>query len=164
MRQGQIKHNEQMSAEELLFLIRKDEQETRSFYRAISAFMVVCFILPFIVAWVRAFGGDKQPFEFGYYFLGVGVLLSFLGLCAWMAYRYSLQKLKNDIKTQAKTVERTTIKRKQYMPHNNTYYFYLDSSIKLSIEVGKDDYHMFNDGDELNIEYSTNAKFYFGYF
>jgi len=164
MQQELIKHNEQMSAEELQFLIHKDEQETRSFYRTISVFMVICFVLPFIVAWIRAFGGDKQPFEFGYYFLGVAFLLAFLGLCAWMAYRYSLQNIKTDIRKKAKTVERTTIKRKQYMPHNKTYYFYLDSATKLSIEVKEEDYHMFKDGDELNIEYSTNAKFYFGYF
>lgn len=164
MQQGLIKHNEQMSAEELQFLIHKDEAESRTFYRTISVFMVVCFVLPFIVAWVRAFSGEEHPFEFGYYFLGVAFLLCFLGVCAWMAYRYSLQKIKTDIKTRAKTVERTIITRKQYMPHNNTCYFYLDSAVKLSIEVKQNDYHMFNKGDELNIEYSTNAKFYFGYF
>ncbi len=164
MQQELIKHNEQMSAEELQFLINKDEKETRSFYRTITVFMFLCFILPFAVAWGRAFYGDELSFEYGRYFLGVGFLLAFLGLCAWMAYRYSLQKLKTDIRTEAKTIERTTIKRKQYMPHNKTYYFYLDSATKLSIEVKEDDYHTFKDGDELNIEYSTNAKFYFGYF
>ncbi|MCB9046014.1 MAG: hypothetical protein H6550_07730 [Chitinophagales bacterium] len=164
MSQQPVIHSEQMSADELQFLISKDEKETRLFYKAISALMVICFILPFIVAWVRAFAGDEQPFEFGYYFLGVGFLLSFLGFCSWLAYRFTLQKIRTDIKKGTKTVERTIITRKQYMPHNNSFYFYLDSATKLSIEVSQNDYLMFSKGDELNIEYSTNAKFYFGYF
>ncbi|HEY9178110.1 MAG TPA: hypothetical protein VIN07_10485 [Flavipsychrobacter sp.] len=157
-------HKESLSPEELQFLMDKDQKETRTFYSAIRVFMFVCFVIPFIVAWLRAMDGDENPFELGAYFLGVGFLLSFTGLCAWLAYRRSLQKIKRDIKNRSKTVERTHITRKQYMPHNHTYYFYLDSPNKLSIEVSEADYHLLNDGDELNIEYSTNAKMYFGYF
>ncbi len=157
-------HSEQLSPEELQFLVDKDEKETRTFYRAIRVFMVVCFIIPFIVAWMRAMDGDEHPFELGAYFLGVAFLLSFTGLCAWLAYRRSLQKIKTDIRKRSKTVERAKITRKQYMPHNHAYYFYLDSPTKLSIEVSESDYYMLNDGDEVNIEYSTNSKLYFGYF
>lgn len=164
MKQEARIHNEPLLPEELQFLKDKDEKETRTFYRAIRVFMFVCFVIPFIVAWLRAMDGDENPFELGAYFLGVAFLLSFTGLCAWLAYRRSLQKIKRDIKNRSKTVERTHITRKQYMPHNHTYYFYLDSPNKLSIEVSEADYHMLNDGDELNIEYSTNAKMYFGYF
>lgn len=164
MKQEVSIHKESLLPGELQFLMDKDEKETRSFYRAVRVFMFICFIIPFIVAWMRAMSGDETPFEYGDYFLGVTFLLSFTGLSAWMAYKRSLQKIKRDIKNRTKTIERTHITRKQYMPHNHTYYFYLDSPNKLSIEVSESDYYMLNDGDELNIEYSTNAKMYFGYF
>jgi len=164
MRKELVIENELMSDEELQFLINKDEKETRTFYRAISVFMIICFVIPFIVAWMRAMDGDEHPFELVAYFLGVGFLLSFLGVCAWVTYSRSLQKIKTDIKKRSKTVERTHITRKQYVAGNHTYYFYLDSPVKLSIEVSETDYHLLNDGDEVNIEYSTNAKLYFGYF
>jgi len=164
MKQEVSIHKEVLSPEELQFLMDKDRKETRTFYRAVRVFMAVCFIIPFIVAWMRAMDGDENPFELGAYFLGVAFLLSFTGLCAWLAYRRSLQKVKADIRQMSKTVERTRITRKQYMPQNHTYYFYLDSPNKLSIEVSENDYHLLNDGDELNIEYSTHAKLYFGYF
>lgn len=157
-------HSERLSDEELAFLLRKDEQETRSFYRTARIVMAICFIIPFVVAWGRAFFGENNPFEFGYYFLGVLFLLAFAGTGFWLAYTRILGKLKKDIKERAKTIELTRIKRKQYMPHNKTYYFYLDSPVKLSIEVEEQDYHAFNETDEVNIEYSTNARFYFGYF
>lgn len=163
MAQNRI-HNERLSDEELEFLIKKDEKESGLFYRTVRVFMFICFIIPFVVAWMRAMNGEEKPFEYGYYFLGVGFLLLFTFVCAWFAYRRGLYKLKKDISAKTKTIERTRIKRKQFMPHNKTYYFYLDSPNKLSIEVAEHDYQSLDDGDELNIEYSTNAKFYFGYF
>lgn len=164
MQEEQRLHNELMFTEELDFLIRKDEKDTRLFYGALRVLMIICFIIPFIVAWFRAFNGEKRPFEYGAYFLGVLFLLGFLGLCAWIAYRRVLYKLKMDVKNKMKTIERAKIVRKQYMPHDSKYYFYLDSPNKLSIEVSQKDYYLFGDGDELNIEYSANSKFYFGYF
>lgn len=157
-------HKEALTPEELQFLKDKDEKETRAFFRAVRVFMFICFIIPFIVAWMRAMDGDENPFELGAYFMGVTFLLCFTGLCAWLAYRRSLQKVKADIRHNSKTIERTRITRRQYMPQNNTYYFYLSSPNKLSIEVSESDYYMLKDGDELNIEYSTHAKLYFGYF
>lgn len=153
-----------MTDEELAFLVRKDEEETRSFYKTARVIMVICFIVPFIVAWGRAFLGEGNPFEYGYYFLGVLFLLAFAGSGFWLAYTRILGKLKKDIKKRSKTVELTRIKRKQYVPQNKTYHFYLDSPVKLSIEVAEHDYNAYDESDEVNIEYSTNARFYFGYF
>lgn len=161
--QRELIHDE-LSSTELDFLLRKDEKETKNFYTVISIFMIICFVIPFIVAWVRAFGGEGNPFSFVHYFLGVGYLLCFLGFCAWLAYRRTLQKIKTDIRLRSKTIERARITRKQQVKQNATYYFYLDSPNKLSIEVTEADYYELNEGDEINIEYSTNAKLYFGYF
>lgn len=157
-------HSEQMTAEELQFLVKKDEKETGNFYRVISIFMIICFVIPFVVAVFRAVDGEEYAFSYSNYFMGVGYLLVFLGVSAWFAYSRTLRKIKRDIHRRTKTVERTTITRRQYMPQNHTYYFYLSSPNKLSIEVSESDYYMLKDGDELNIEYSTHAKLYFGYF
>ena len=164
MKQAIQLHNELLSPDELRFLVEKDGKETRNFYKAISIFMVICFIIPFAIAWYKAIDGEEYAFSYTSYFLGVGYLLAFLGVGAWFAYRRTLYKIKKDIHHRSKTVERTHITRKQYMPHNHTYYFYLASPNKLSVEVTENDYYMLNDGDELNIEYSTHAKLYFGYF
>lgn len=162
-----IQYKDELTDSELDFLVHKEEKESRNFFKVISMFMIICFVIPFIVAWFRVLEdeyGVKNPFSFTDYFLGVTYLLAFLGFCAWMAYRKTLQKIKTDIRRKSKTIERTRITRKQYMASNHTYYFYLDSPNKLSIEVTDSDYHVFNEGDEVNIEYSTNAKLYFGYF
>jgi hypothetical protein len=50
------------------------------------------------------------------------------------------------------------------MPLNNTYHFYLDNALKYSIEVSEDDFHRFEVNDEINIEYATYSKEYFGYY
>ncbi|MCB0698219.1 MAG: hypothetical protein H6551_06460 [Chitinophagales bacterium] len=159
-----ILYQEQMDADELAFLERKDEKESGQFYKVMKVLMAVCFILPFILAWIKAFAGDNNPFSMLFYFIGVFVLLGLTFLGSYIAYRRGLYKVRQDVKHGQKTIERTHITRKQFMPHNNTYYFYLDSPNKLSIEVSQDDYHNWEKGDELNIEYSTNAKFYFGYY
>lgn len=155
---------EELSSDELAFLLKKDADESRNFYKVISIFMVVCFIIPFVVAWVRAFGGAGNAFSYLQYFLGVAYLLSFLGLCAWLAFRHTLGKIRQDIKKRSKTIERAKIVRKQLVQHSNEYFFYLDSPNKLSIQVLEADYYLFDSGDEINIEYATNSKLYFGYF
>lgn len=159
-----ISYEELMDREELAFLVKKDEKESSQFYNVMRILMVLSFLLPFIVAWFRAFGGDENPFSYFFYFIGVFVLLSFSSLCAYIAYRRSLHKVKQDIRQQTKVVEKVHITRKQYMPHNRLFYFYIDSPNKLSIEVSESDYYNMEKGDELSIEYSKNAKFYLGYF
>lgn len=156
---------DELTDTELDFLLKKYERETKNFYRVLSIFMIICFVIPFVVAWVRAFGGDgSKAFSYFQYFLGVGYLMSFLAICAWVTYRRTLHKIKQDITQCSKTIERSRITRKQHIQHNNEYYFYLDSPNKLSIEVTEPDFYMLKEGDEINIEYSTNAKLYFGYF
>lgn len=61
-------------------------------------------------------------------------------------------------------IEKTHITEKKYMPQNDSYYFYLDSPTKLSIEVSQDDYRKLDIGDEINIEFGRYSKEYFGYY
>ncbi len=159
---------ETMNEEELAFLEKKVDKEGAQFYKVAKVLMAFCFIIPFIFAWFRAAEGDEIQIEIAFsyvsYFGGVLFLLLFAGSIMYFSYRRNLGKLHADLKSKTKTIEPTIIKRKQYMPHNKQHYFYLDSPNKLSIEVGKQDFDRYAQGDELNIEYATHSKFYFGYF
>ena len=159
-----IRYNEPLETDELAFLCKKEDKERKQFYKVIRVFMIFCFVLPYIVAWFRAAEGTENPFSYATYFLGVIFLLLFSGVAVYIGYHRTLKQIQADIRDRTKTIERTHILRRQYMPHNNSYYFYIDSSTKLSIEVSEPDYHRLDDGDELSIEYTTHSKLYLGYF
>lgn len=159
-----IRYNEPMNGDEMAFLYQKEGKERKQFYKVIRVLMILSFICPFVVAWFRAAEGVGNPFSYIHYFVGVIFLLCFSGSGVYLAYNRNLKKVQQDIKRCTKTIELTHVTRKQYMPQNNTYYFYLDSPNKLSIEVNEEDYHRMEQGDEVNIEYTTYAKLYLGYF
>lgn len=159
-----IKYRQPLNKDELTFLQRKEEKERKQLYKIIRVFMLLSFICAFIVAIVKAIIGDPDPFSMKSYFGGVLYLMGFSGVGIFWSYYNNLRKVQQDIKHKTKTVERTFITRKQYMPLNNEYYFFLSSAIKLSIEVSEVDYRRFNDGDEINIEYTTYSNFFLGYF
>lgn len=159
-----IRYNEALEAEELAFLLKKERKERKLYYGIIKWCMIMSFICPFIVAWFHAFDGDDNPFSYSSYFVGVVFLLFFSGGGTYVVYYYNLRKVQSDIKHRTKTIERSHIMRKQFMPHNNTYHFYIDSPNKLSIEVTATDFHRLDKGDELSIEYTTYSKMYLGYF
>ena len=75
-----------------------------------------------------------------------------------------LNKINKDIRQQKKIIERVIIERKTFLPHNNTFHFYLNSLQKLSIEVDEEDFALLEEGDEISIEYAQNSGIYFGYF
>lgn len=159
-----IKYRESLNKEELSFLRRKEEKERKQLYKIVRVFMILCFICPFIIAWFRAAEGQENPFSFTYYFIGVIFLLCFSAAGIYWGYYHNLRKVQLDIKYGTKTIERAFITRKQYMPVNNAYFFYLSSAVRLSIEVAEYDYRRLNSGDEVNIEYTTYSKMYLGYF
>jgi hypothetical protein len=158
------RYDEPLEKEEIVFLVKKEEKERKQFTRLVRVLMVFCFVCPFVVVWFRAWNGVPDPFSYLFYFSSVLFLICFGGFAVYMGYYASLRKIQADLKHGTKTIERTIITRKQYIPHNNTFYFYLNSPNKLSIEVRADDFHTLNAGDELSIEYTTYARFYLGYF
>ncbi len=160
----QYRHNEPLEEDELAFLQNKLQKESAQFYKIVRILLMFCFACPFLIAWFRAMNDVEDPFSYKYYFGGVLFLMAFSGSIVYVAYYNTLRRVQRDIKKGTKTVERVHITRKQYMPHNNTYYIYLTSPVKLSIEVSVDDYRNMAEGDELNIEYTTYARFYLGYF
>ena len=126
--------------------------------------MVMCFLVSFAGAWYKAAGGVENAFSPIRYFGYTAFLLSVCTLAVYLSYRLYLRKVFWDIKTGTKTIEQSYIARKQYMPQNNSYHFYITSPNRLSIEVGQEDFYRMNEGDEVSIEYTTHAKVFLGYF
>lgn len=159
-----VRYNEPLENDELAFLVKKEQKERGQYFKLIKWIMTFCFLCPFVVAWFRAMDGAEDPFSYAAYFLGVFYLVCFSGGGTYVAYFYNLRKIQSDIRHKTKTIERAHITRKQFVPHNNTYHFYIDSPNKLSIEVTAIDFHRLDKGDELSIEYTTYSKMYLGYF
>lgn len=159
-----IRYLEPLNAEERAFLKRRESRDRRHFYRVMRILLPICFALPFAMAWGKAIAGKPNPFSYGSYFTGVAVLLFLTLGGAFVAYRSTLYRIHLDLRQNTKTIERATITRKRFMPQTNTCYFYLDSPVKLSVEVNAQYFERLSTGDELNIEYATHSKSYFGYF
>jgi hypothetical protein len=159
-----VRYIEPLNADELAFLKRKETRDRRQFFKVLRILLPICFGLPFATAWGKAIAGMENPFSFVGYFIGVAVLLFLTLGGAVLAYRSNLYKLHLDLQHGTKTIERTTITRKRFMPQTNTCFFYLDSPVKLSVEVSPQYFERLAAGDELNIEYATYSKAYFGYF
>lgn len=159
-----VRFIEPLSNDELFFLKKKEQLDRHYFYLAVRAIMIICFVIPFLIAWISAIYGLPNAFGYRKYFTGVGFLICFAGLCTYISYHYYLRKVQQDIQHNTKVIERTQITQKKFMPQNGAYYFYLNSPIKLSIEVSEQDYHRLEAGDEVNIEYTTYSKQYLGYF
>ena len=159
-----VRYNEPLEAEELSFLKKKEQKERGQYYKLIKWLMIFSFLCPFVIAWLQAMEGMENPFSYRSYFVGVFYLMCFSGGGTYFVYYFNLRKVQSDIHHKTKTIERAHITRKQFMPHNNTYHFYIDAPSRLSIEVTAIDFNRLDKGDELSIEYTTYSKIYLGYF
>lgn len=164
MTQQLVKYYEPLEPDEVAFLKRRVEREVKQYYKIAWLLMILSFIIPFTGAWYRAVDGAPNAFSMPRFFATAFVLVSLSCGGIYVSYRVSLRKIRNDIKQGTKTIEQTHITRKAFVSSNDTYYFYLNSPNKLSIEVSQADYHNMAQGDELSIEYTTHSKLYLGYF
>ena len=165
---------EEMNKEELLFIKKKLQKEQALMFRTMRNLSFLCFIIPTIVAILFFTNEQKipdqyaeelpEPFTMYTYLYSVLSLLTLLFLGGFISYIKSIKTLKKDVELKTKVIEPVLIIRKKFMDINNSYYFYLRSRLKLSIEVTEQVYHQYEEGDEINIEYSRFGKEYFGYF
>lgn len=163
--QGELeKYKEPLEVDEIIFLVKKEEKERKQYYRVFSLLMVLSFIIPFAGAWYRAYDGAPNAFSMPRFFVSAAILLAISATALYLVYKVNLRKVQTDIKERTKTVECAHVVKKVYMPQNNSYFLYLDSTNKLSIEVKEHDYHRLDTGDEVNIEFTTHAHLYLGYF
>ncbi len=164
MQQNSRNYLEPLSSNELGFLRKKEAGQRKVFYMVFRILMFISFLFPFALAWYRAADGVTNAFSYVKFFVIAAILLFVSLLSTYFTYRVYLRKVTRDIREQTKTIAPSRITRKVYVQQNGSYFFYLDSEIKLSIEVSGDDFNFFQEGDEVNIEYTTWSREYLGYF
>ncbi len=158
------RHIEPLDDTELQFLERKEMKDRTQYYRVFRLLMLLSFVIPFAGAWYRAYDGAPNAFSAIRFFFTAGVLLSISSISTYLTYRVNLKKIQQDIYHKTKTIEISHVTRKLHIPARDAYHFYIDSNVKLSIEVSADDFGRLNAGDEVCIEYTTHSRQYLGYF
>lgn len=164
-----------MSADELSFVNERKDVEHSAFKRIARNALFFCVLFPtalcVVMEYVRKQEEEKRvvvPEDdssvYLYYVAIVCAMLLFAALLGTYYYRSHLLPLKKDAMEGLKTVELARVARKQFIPENNSFHFYLISDFKLSIEVRQKDYEAYKEMDEINIEYSSRAHVFFGYF
>lgn len=155
---------EPMNVEELGFLRKKESQQRSMYYKVYRILMLMSFIFPFAGSWYRAYEGAENAFSALRFFISSGILLSISTFAVYMSYRINLRKVQQDLKHGTKTIDTNHVLKKTYVATSGLYYFYIDSKVKLSIEVSEDDYLRLCVGDEVNVEYATYSKEFLGYY
>ena len=158
------KYTEPLNSNELQFLTDKELKERGQYFRIYRMLMITSFVVPFIASWYRAYEGAPNAFSGTRFFVSAGILLFISSFSVYYSYRLNLRKIQLDIRDRTKTIEKHHVTRKLFIPAKNTWYFYIDSRVKLSIEVTDADYQLIKEGDEVNIEYTTHSQLYLGYF
>jgi len=155
---------ELMDAAELAYIEKMARKDRRMYRRIMVILLSSSALISLFGGWKYLRKEDITVFSWS----GYSFTFSILGMICFIAVTFSrntyLRKLEKDLKNKTKMVERVLIKKKTFLPHNNTFHFYLNSARKLSIEVQEPDFNELTEGDEINIEYSTSAGIYFGYF
>jgi len=161
-----------LEVDELDFLRQKLLREQQSFWTVMRSLLISSIAMPVLALIV--FKSLRQPdntqfikrtdFPDYYFLLAALLVMLLISIAGYISYQRFLGKLARDCREQLKIIERTTILRKVFMKSNGTCHFYLDSGTRLSIEVLPKDFTFYETGDEINIEYSRNAKEYFGYY
>jgi len=157
-------YQEPLDASEYSFLLNKATKERKSYLRIYLVLLLLSFIFPFITSWYRLTDEGSICFSKSKFILSSGILFSISTIAIFVTYRYFLHKLQLDLKANTKTITGHKIEKKVFVASNNTHHFYIDSAIKISIEVSADDFNKYSIGDEVYIEYATYSKQYFGYF
>lgn len=155
---------EPLTEAELLLLTNKEQKERKQHFAVYKILMIISFVLPYITSWYRAYEGAPNAFSYIRYFFSAAVLLGIFTFATYSSYKLYHRNMQKDIAEKTKTVETSSITKKVINASNNAYYFYTTSKVKMSMEVSEEYYYSLNEGDEVNIEYSTHAQHYFGYF
>ncbi len=155
---------EPLEEDELAFIQKKHDTESRSYLYAMNRLVILTALIPALVAFGYYVVTERKDMLYTVYFTGLAFLLVFFSFAAWMAYSHKLRKYKHDLKDRQKVIEPCTIESARYMPQNRTFHFFIHSRIKLSIEVDEATFQRLQEGDEINIEYAQHSGEYFGYF
>ena len=168
-------YEETMDDAEVAYLSKMRDEQVPLLHRTIRVFAILCITLPCVLGVAmllfRSFAqkiprpaNEPPPNILVVCLIGFLGLSLVVGLSVYLSYANTLGKIIKDIKRRIKIIERSEITSKRYMKENNTFHFYISSPTRLSIEVNKEDFGEYKEGDEINIEYGKISKTYFGYF
>ena len=161
---GTTFYTEALETEEKDFLNRRKNQASSEFYRLMQQVLVGAVGIACLSAMIYAIKfGSRSMILQGYLFTQAFTLLVSI-IIGFFAWGYAIRPLQRDIKKNVKVIEQCPILSKKYMPENNSWHFYIQSSWKYSIEVTEADFQRFELSDEVNIEYAPHSQEYFGYF
>lgn len=163
-----------LNSDELDHLTTKLAKEKSIFIKAILMLSFLGFLIPTIAALIY-FSIDQKieekqesyvvvPFTITYYYISLIVIFALIGIAAYVGYRFGYNKFQLDIRKKLKVIETVVIHKKHHVDINDSFFFFIHSKIRSSIEVSPEDFKYYQVGDEINIEYSLHAKEYFGYF
>ncbi len=155
---------EPLEEDELAFIQKRNEKESKAYVLGMNMVLIASVAIPFVVALIYKIRFQRTDIMIQAFLYALCITLSFSAIVSFFSYRRSLFDIRKDLKEKTKIVESSLITEKKFMPLNNTWHFYLDNAFKYSIEVSEDDFHRFHVNDEINIEYSTYSKEYFGYY
>ncbi|TXH55550.1 MAG: hypothetical protein E6Q89_06595 [Bacteroidia bacterium] len=154
-----------MDLDEIGFIQRKHDKESKSYLYTMNRILIVIVIIPLLIGIFFSWNYQwSLQVLIQVYVIGFIALLLFFILIATLSYFYKLHKYKQDLKHQLKIIEQVIIQSCQFMPQNKSWHLYITSAEKLSIEVSEEFYMLNQPGDEINIEYAKYSKEYFGYF
>lgn len=175
-RQVRDMYQESMDQEEIIFLQKKYRKDHAAFIQAFRGIFLFFLLIPgaggiFMEGYHRRYHPENykpQELQDAYFYLFYVkitlIILILIVLGGWTVYHRTLHQLKRDMKQGLKNVEQTQITRKTHFKGTDSYYFYLKTKKRLSIEVSAEDFNKFVVGDEINIEYAPRSLVYFGYF
>lgn len=160
---------DKLDSDELDFLKNKTKKLEKNLNTLFIIMIIGAFVFSFGGAWENIPTNNiripfKTIFSWKYYFITLVCLLTLFSFIFSIIRNLELKKLKKDLYEKIKIIEHVIIERKTFLPHNNTYHFYVNSTKKLSIQVNVEDFNLFEEGDEVNIEYAKNSNVYLGYF
>ncbi len=160
-------YKDKMTATELAF-VQKKYKENSAMYtlfmkRMVYIVMGFCAIMIFIeVAFMQPAieKGNYKPIA-----LNIVLIMSIiLSLIILLSYYLVLYNMARDAKQGSKVVEQANVIEKKYFNHLDQFYLYTNSLNVTKLEVSKKDFDTINLGDEINLEYSSYCKEFFGYF
>ncbi len=159
-----IRYTEALTRDEVAFLQTRKSAETGQVRKLLRVCVVLSVLIPFAGAWVRANEGEPSVFSLLKYGLLLFWMLLISGAIAGVNYGRAVHPLRRDLRGGEKVVEAAVIVRKVFMPQDGSYHLYLNSLVRLSIEVEEAAFQHVQQGDEINILYAPYSRLHLGYF
>ena len=171
-------HTEELTSDQLSFLKRRYNSEYQKFKKARLTALKICSIAVAIFTLLFFVTNKYAPIDEhdtlthrvsdgAVLIIGCAclIVLSLLIIVAFMiAFFRNFHGIRTDLNEKFKIVERSIIKEKKFMPHNETYHFVIESPSRYSMEVEKEEFYFYEIGDEINLEYTYHSKIDLGYF